>query len=123
VVGGYRPDGAGFDSILVGYYEGERLYHAGKVRAGFTPHTRRDLFKRIQPHAIQACPFVDLPNVTGKTHWGEGITAEEMLELRWVEPRVVVVVSFTEWTEGGSLRHAAFVGLRDDKPPRDVHRS
>jgi bifunctional non-homologous end joining protein LigD len=42
--------------------------------------------------------------------------------LRWVKPRVVAEVSFAEWTRDGSLRHAAFIGLRDDKAPKDVRR-
>jgi bifunctional non-homologous end joining protein LigD len=42
--------------------------------------------------------------------------------LRWVRPAVVVEVSFVEWTRDASLRHAAFVGVRDDKRPSDVHR-
>ena len=53
---------------------------------------------------------------------GRGITAEEMEALRWVKPRMVVEVSFAEWTRDGSLRHAAFVALRDDKAARDVMR-
>jgi bifunctional non-homologous end joining protein LigD len=31
-------------------------------------------------------------------------------------------VNFVEWTHGGHLRHASFVGLRDDKSPREVVR-
>jgi bifunctional non-homologous end joining protein LigD len=123
VVGGYRPEGSSFDSVLVGFYEDRQFLCAGKVRAGFTPHTRRELFRRISGRETPNCPFANLPNSTGKSRWGEGITAEDMLELRWLEPRVVVEVAFTEWTAGGSLRHAAFAGVREDKAPRDVHRS
>ena len=45
-----------------------------------------------------------------------------MTQLRWVKPTVVVEVSFAEWTRDGSLRHAAFIGLRDDKAPKSVRR-
>jgi bifunctional non-homologous end joining protein LigD len=45
-----------------------------------------------------------------------------MTLLRWVKPRLVVEVAFTEWTRDGSLRHASFLGVRDDKPPKDVRR-
>jgi len=45
-----------------------------------------------------------------------------MTQLVWLKPRRVAEVSFAEWTRDGSLRHASFLGLRDDKPPRDVHR-
>lgn len=60
------------------------------------------------------------PNAT--SHWGEGISEEDMTKLRWVEPRQMVEVSFVEWTRDDHLRHAQFVGLRDDKAPRDVSR-
>jgi ATP-dependent DNA ligase len=98
------------------------LSPAGKVRAGLTPRTRAEVFERIREHTISACPFVNLPNSAGKSHWGEGITAEEMTTLRWVKPRVVIEVAFTEWTAGGNLRHASFEALRDDKAAADVRR-
>src|SRR5262245_12858671 len=46
VIGGYKPAGASFDSILVGHYEGSKLLCAGKVRNGFTPPLRADLMAR-----------------------------------------------------------------------------
>jgi hypothetical protein len=50
------------------------------------------------------CPFVNLPNGTGRRHWGEGITAEDMTTLRWVTPAIVVQVAFVEWTRDSLLR-------------------
>ncbi len=47
VIGGYRPSAANFDSLLVGYFDKRKLYFAGKVRAGFTPHTRAEVMRRI----------------------------------------------------------------------------
>jgi bifunctional non-homologous end joining protein LigD len=122
VVGGYKPAGKGFDSVLVGYYQARKFCYAGKVRAGFTTTTRRAVWNRIDGSQVTDCPFVNLPNSTGKSHWGEGITAEDMLALRWVKPRVVIEVAFTEWTAGDNLRHASFAGVRDDKSPREVNR-
>ena len=122
VIGGYKPAGTTFDSILVGYYEGRRFMYAGKVRVGFTPSTRRDVWSCISGSEVAQCPFVNLPNSNGKSHWGEGITAEDMASLRWVKPKVVVEVAFTEWTAGGNLRHAGFVGTRVDKLASAVRR-
>jgi len=121
VVGGYKPANAGFDSVLVGYYDRGRLYYASKVRAGFTPHSRGELSRRLAPVGRRTCPFVNLPSAR-TSHWGEGITADDMASLAWVKPVIVVEVAFTEWTRDGNLRHASYVGLRDDKPARDVGR-
>jgi len=123
VVGGFKPAASGFDSLLVGYYDGRKLHYAGKVRAGMTPAVRADLSRRLAALIFRDCPFVNLPNSSArKSRWGEGITAEEMRQLRWTTPALVVEVSFTEWTTEGNLRHAAFAGIRDDKRARDVRR-
>ena len=92
------------------------------MRAGFTPHLRAEVFRRIATKPAHSCPFVNLPNSTGKSRWGEGITEAEMAGLRWVPPTTVVEVAFVEWTADGLLRHSRFVGLRDDKRPTDIRR-
>jgi ATP dependent DNA ligase C terminal region len=69
VIGGYTPSAANFDAVLVGYYDRNRLSFAGKVRAGFTPHLRAEVFRRIADRPARRCPFVNLPNGTGKSRW------------------------------------------------------
>jgi DNA ligase D-like protein (predicted ligase) len=121
VVGGYRPGTHGVDALLVGYYEGKALTFAGKVRAGFTPHVRREVFGQLKPLHASKCPFADLPN-SKISRWGAGVTAEEMDEMQWLTPKLVAQIRFVEWTADGHLRHAAFLGLRGDKTARDVRR-
>ena len=110
VIGGYRPAGSnGIDALLVGYYDDSGLRFAGKVRAGFVPHLRREVFKALKPRHVDECPFVDLPN-SKSSRWGGGVTADEMREMQWVKPELVAEVRFVEWTAEGRLRHAAFLG-------------
>jgi bifunctional non-homologous end joining protein LigD len=121
VIGGFKPSALTFDSLVVGYYDGRRLMCAGKVRSGFTPHLRAQVFERIRHLEVARCPFANLPS-TRTGHWGDGITPDEMNALCWVKPTQVAEISFAEWTRDGSLRHASFVALRDDKVARDVVR-
>ena len=122
VIGGYRPEGTSFDSILAGYYQDGRLLFAARVRAGFTPRQRQEVLAIVRGRVVPACPFANLPNSAARSHWGEGITADDMSTFRWVEPSVVVQVAFVEWTRDALLRHPRFVGLRHDKAARDVQR-
>ena len=48
--------------------------------------------------------------------------AEAVREAKRVKPELVVECGFTEWTQDGKLRHPRFIGLRDDKSPREVVR-
>ncbi|HEY1305431.1 MAG TPA: hypothetical protein VGF24_17865, partial [Vicinamibacterales bacterium] len=121
VVGGYRPGPHGVDALLVGYYEARSLCFAGKVRAGFTPRVRREVATALRPLHTTRCPFADLPN-DRTSHWGGGVTADQMDEMQWVRPSLVAQIRFVEWTGDGHLRHAAFLGLRTDKPARQIHR-
>ena len=121
VVGGYRPGPHGIDTLLVGFYEGKHLKFAGKVRAGFTPHLRREVFAKVKSLSTVRCPFVDLPN-SRPSHWGGGVTAEQMHEMQWVAPTLVAQVRFVEWTAEDHLRHASFLGLREDKAPTRIRR-
>ena len=75
----------------------------------------------MKPLETPTCPFSNLP--TGRTgRWGEGITSDEMTETVWIKPQLVAQIRFTEWTRSGNLRHAAYLGLRDDKKPTEVVR-
>ena len=61
VIRGYIPGPHGLDSLIVGYYRGEDLICVARVRSGFVPASRRDVFEKLRGLASPACPFVNLP--------------------------------------------------------------
>jgi DNA ligase D-like protein (predicted ligase) len=121
VVGGYTPGTHGFDALIVGFYVGRDLHFAARVRAGFIPATRREVFAQIKHLKTARCPFVNLPE-KAEGRWGQGLTAEKMKSCIWLKPEAVVRIEFAEWTGAGKLRHTKYVALRTDKDPRKVVR-
>lgn len=43
-------------------------------------------------------------------------------DAHWVRPKLVAELGFAEWASGEKLRHPRYIGIRDDKAPRDVVR-
>jgi bifunctional non-homologous end joining protein LigD len=118
VIGGYTP-GNPFDALIVGYYEAGKLYYVAKVRNGFVPRVRQEVYRRLKGLEINTCPFINLPEKR-RTQWA--LTAEQMKECQWLKPELVAQIEFTEWTPDGHLRHSRFVGLREDKNAAEVVR-
>jgi bifunctional non-homologous end joining protein LigD len=116
VVGGYKlgeGNRAGsFGSLLIGVYTergGDELRFAGAVGTGFTERTLAEVLAVLRPLETDECPFAAPPKLPRGS-------------FRWVRPELVAQVAFMEWTEGGGIRAPVFLGLRDDKDPRDVVR-
>jgi bifunctional non-homologous end joining protein LigD len=111
VIGGFTaPKGSRteFGALLVGYYDDGRLRYAGKVGTGFGRDTLERLGRRLRELEQEESPFVDAHSVPRGT--------------RWVRPELVAQIAFGEWTRDGRLRHPRYLGLRDDKPAREVVR-
>ena len=121
VIGGYTIGTRTFDALVIGYYEGSRLMYASRTRNGFTPATRLQLFRKLRSLEVPECPFENLPEARSG-RWGQGLTKEKMADCRWVDPVLVGQFEFVEWTADNHLRHTRFVGLRDDRPAREVRR-
>jgi bifunctional non-homologous end joining protein LigD len=111
VIGGFTaPKGSRteFGALLVGYFEDRELRYAGKVGTGFNHRTLADLGGRMRELEQDEPPFVDVHPIPRGT--------------RWVRPELVAQIAFSEWTRDGRLRHPRYLGLRYDKPARDVVR-
>ena len=112
VVGGVtepQRSRVGLGALLVGYYEDGRLRYAGKVGTGFDTRTLHDLRERLDALETGESPFAEpVKPLPRGTHW--------------VAPELVAQLAFAEWTGAGRLRQPRFLGLRDDKRPRDVVR-
>lgn len=119
VIGGYIPGPHGFDSIIVGYFRGKDLIYVARVRNGFVPESRRQVFEKIRSLVSPTMPFANLPD-THKSRWGDELTAEKIKECVWLRPEAVAQIEFLEWTEADRLRHSKFVRLREDKDARSV---
>jgi ATP-dependent DNA ligase len=121
VIGGYIPGARGFDALLLGVYENKRLKFVAKVKNGFVPRIRDELFPALKALQTAKCPFGNLPEKRA-SRWGESLTAEKMHQCRWVKPKLVCQVAFVEWTDARHLRHCTFIAMRDDKKPAEVVR-
>ena len=121
VIGGYTRGTKTFDALIFGYYEGNRLLYVARTRNGFTPATRAQLFKRFGGLRVDHCPFANLPEARSG-RWGQGLTKAKMADCQWLTPVLVGQFEFLEWTGDNHLRHSRFVGLREDKTPKEVVR-
>ena len=74
VIGGYTPDNP-LDALIVGCYEGQKLMFVSKVRNGFVPRLRREVWAKLKHLETQACPFANLPEKK-RTQWA--LTRDEM---------------------------------------------
>ncbi|MGR9169579.1 DNA ligase D [Rhizobium sp. KDH_Rht_773_N] len=113
VIGGYVPSTSmknAIGSLAMGYYEDGALKHVGRVGTGFTVATAEMLYQCLSAMETKHSPF------------GDELTAEERRGLHYVKPELVAEVEFRAWSADGNLRHAAFRGLREDKPAKDVVR-
>jgi DNA ligase D-like protein (predicted ligase) len=121
VIGGYTRGANTFDALVFGYYEEKSLIYAARTRNGFTPALRQRLMERFRGLETEQCPFANLPEKHGG-RWGQGLTAAKMKDCVWLKPKLVGQFEFVEWTPDNHLRHAKFVGLREDKRAGQVKR-
>jgi bifunctional non-homologous end joining protein LigD len=107
VIAGYTaPQGSRqhIGALLLGAYGGDDLHFVGKVGTGFTEQSLAELYRMFQTIARSTTAFVNPPREKGVT---------------WTAPKLVAQIAFAEWTRDRKLRQPVFLGLRDDKDPRE----
>ncbi|HEY5795232.1 MAG TPA: DNA ligase D [Bosea sp. (in: a-proteobacteria)] len=109
VIAGYVPSkgsGRELGSIVTAYHEAGALKPAGRVGTGFTRRSAAALKARLDEIRRNSSAF-------------EGAAGRER-GIVWVEPELVAEVEFRAWTSSKTLRHASYLGLREDKPAGEV---
>jgi bifunctional non-homologous end joining protein LigD len=108
VIGGFTaPRGSRhhFGALLLGVFENGRLRYVGKAGTGFSSDLLDDLARRMKPLIRATSPFADVIRERGVT---------------WLEPKLVGQFVYAEMTQDRRVRQAAFLGLREDKPAKQV---
>ncbi len=113
VIGFTDPAGSrqGLGALLVGYYDPDgALHYAGRVGAGFDDARLTELRARLGALERATAPVDALPK-------GASVKG-----VHWTRPALVAELRYAGWTDDKVLRHAAFLGLREDKDAAEVVR-
>ncbi len=100
----------GLKSLLLGTWVGKKLHYVGKVGTGFTEASMNALLDKMHPLVRSKAP-ADVPKIAARN-------------ATWLKPALFAEVAYAELTgpleDGGVLRHASFLGLRENKSAAQV---
>lgn len=93
IVLGWRPQNIDVRGLFLATEEDGQLVYRGAVGTGFTNKDRGQVLELLKLIRTE-----DHPDVAGMPH-------KEARACRWVQPRLLVEVEFTEITPDGQVRH------------------
>ncbi len=107
IVGYTAPRGSRryFGALLLGAYERGKLNYVGKVGTGFDARSLATLYGKFRRLVSDTTPLVNPPRAPNVTY---------------LRPQLVAQISYQEFTSDHRLRQPVYLGLRDDKPAREV---
>jgi bifunctional non-homologous end joining protein LigD len=97
-----------FGSLVLGVHENDELVYIGLAGGGFDEKGLKQMDALLQPLVQPHSPF------KGKLKTDMPVT--------WIRPDLVCEVEFAEWTNERLMRQPVFLGLREDKDPKEVVR-
>lgn len=97
-----------FGALVLGVYDQGKLKYIGHSGGGFNSKSLKMMMGKLAPLIRKTAPFEE------KVKTNAPVT--------WVKPVLVCEISFSEWTGEGHMRHPIFMGLREDKNPKEVVR-
>ncbi len=108
IIGGYLvSEKREIQSLLLGVLKSKKLQYVGKVGTGLSTSNIAELKSKFASLERKTSPFNEKLPIKSD-------------DIKWLSPKLIAEVEFTEFTKDNLLRQASFKGLRIDKTTKEV---